>query len=366
MEDDLEHDIVHLIAKSPRLDTEAVFDALALQIFQHQYSHNLPYRRFCISKGLSPASVQSWEEIPLLPVLAFKWADITCFPKDQASRIFYSSGTTEAGKSRHFLFNRVVARAAILSHFKRHVLPDYDQMRMMILTPSPEEDPHASLSYMMSVVCEMFGASESSYYIRGGVLQGAALARALDSADGPVLLIGTSFSFVHCIDYFKKQGLRLSLPPRSRLMDTGGLKGKSREVPQGWIYGMAEQYFGILPEYCVNEYGMSEMTSQFYDHVAGQTGPRVYVLPPQVRTRVLSPDNLEPVSDGETGLLAHVDLANYGSVSALLTEDLGRKVAGGFILEGRASGAARKGCSITLDTLLENGGVKHNLLEKDL
>ncbi len=349
----MQHDIVHYIAKSPQMASDVEFNTLALALFQYQYTHNLCYQQFCRLKKIHPESVTRWDEVPPLPVLAFKWAEITCHANETPARLFYSSGTSsEVEKSRHRLFDLVTARAAILAHFKRHLLPDCDQMRMMMLTPSPEEAPHASLSYMMSVVRELFGAPGSRYCIQNGVLQSEQVMKDLSSAEAPVMLLGTSFSFVHLIDSCEKEGLKFRLPKGSRLMDTGGFKGQSREVPQHWIYDKAEELWGIPAAFCVNEYGMSEMTSQFYDRVAGMPGPRIYVAPPQVRTRVLSPETLQPVPDGETGLLAHTDLANIDTVASLLTEDLGRKRDGGFVLLGRATGADRKGCSITLDELV--------------
>ncbi len=349
----MQHDIVHYIAASPKTASETEFNTLALRLFEYQYKCNAPYRQFCGTKKIGPGDIDCWDKIPALPVLAFKWADITCHPKKTPARLFYSSGTTQKEKSQHRLFDLVTARAAILAHFKRHLLPDCDQIRMMILTPPPEEAPHASLSYMMSVLLELFGTKESDYYIRENRLQSAGLAKDLSSANEAVLLLGTSFSFVYFIDDCEKKGVKLILPTGSRLMDTGGFKGKSREVPQTWIYEMAQKHWGILPEYCINEYGMSELSSQFYDGVAGIPAPRIYVAPPQLKTRVLSPETLKPIPDGEIGLLAHTDLANIDSVASILTEDLGKKVAGGFVLLGRASNAERKGCSITMDELLE-------------
>ncbi len=58
------------------------------------------------------------------------------------------------------------------------------------------------------------------------------------------------------------------------------------------------------------------------------------------------------MKDGRPGLLAHFDLANLGSVSAVLTEDVGVGEPGGFRLLGRAAGAEPRGCSIAMDDLL--------------
>jgi hypothetical protein len=66
---------------------------------------------------------------------------------------------------------------------------------------------------------------------------------------------------------------------------------------------------------------------------------------------VLEPDTLQPMPPGEVGLLCHHDLANAGSVSAVLTEDLGRAVDGGIAVVGRVPGAMPRGCGMLLDDL---------------
>ncbi|MBN4054351.1 hypothetical protein JYT87_01445 [Nitrospira defluvii] len=349
----MKDDIFHFLAGRLGEDPDRTFNDLALRVFRYQFERNAPYHQYCDSKNARPETIHNWEAIPALPVTAFKWAEITCRPINEAVRTFHSSGTTRGELSRHFLFDEYMAKGAILTHFKRHILPDRDQIRMMILTPTPEADPHASLSYMMSVVREIFGTEKSGYYIKDGVLESTRLAKDLESANEAVTLLGTSFSFVHFFDHCQKHDIHIKLPAQSRLMDTGGFKGRSREVSQAWIYEQAEKHLNIPDAYCVNEYGMSEMTSQFYDRVVGKTGPRLYVAPPQVRTGFLSLETLEPIKEGEVGILVHVDLANCDTVAAILTEDLGRQVGDKFTLLGRASDAELKGCSISLDELLK-------------
>ncbi len=51
-----------------------------------------------------------------------------------------------------------------------------------------------------------------------------------------------------------------------------------------------------------------------------------------------------------------IDLANTGSVLALQTADLGRRIADGFEVLGREPGAEARGCSIAADELLSEAG----------
>jgi hypothetical protein len=364
--------VLKLIRSEPTEDLDNIFNDLAKRIFQYQFEYNAPYRKFCLTEHKSPDQINRWEEIPALPVTAFKWVNVACQPIEHARKLFYSSGTTQGqrgSRSLHAVFDLEIARAAILSHFKRHVLnqegerplrTDDEKVRFCILTPSPGEAPHSSLSYMMEVVREAYGTEDSEYYIHQGRLLSEKLLYDLSQDDiplqdqKPVILIGTSFSFVHFIDFLMERPEVISLPAGSKMMDTGGFKGKSRTVSSHWLYAMIEKRLGIPVNYCCNEYGMAEMTSQFYDSIAGIPHLRVYRAPPQTRWQILSPFTRMPVKKGEVGLLAIYDLANIDSVSAILTEDLAKEATEGkgFMLMGRATGAETRGCSVDIDTLL--------------
>ena len=88
------------------------------------------------------------------------------------------------------------------------------------------------------------------------------------------------------------------------------------------------------------------------ESLAGALAARRLVPPPWIRFRVLDPITLEALPEGERGLVAHFDLANVGSVAAVLTEDVGRASSGGLQLFGRTAGAEPRGCSVAMDELL--------------
>jgi hypothetical protein len=141
-------------------------------------------------------------------------------------------------------------------------------------------------------------------------------------------------------------------------MDTGGYKGKGREVSREELYEMAARWLSLSRSVCVSMYGMTELSSQFYDRTlvhAVQGLPATYTMegPPWTRTLVLDPETLAEAPRGQPGLLAHYDLANWDSVCAILTEDLGTQEEGGFRLHGRLKGAEARGCAAALDELLQ-------------
>ncbi|HEV2147494.1 MAG TPA: hypothetical protein VGR37_08825 [Longimicrobiaceae bacterium] len=337
--------------------SDADFDALARAVFAHQFACNTPYRLFCERRGASPETVRHWTEVPAVPTDAFKAAPLVCGGPEAARVVFRTSGTT-AGRERrgeHWFPELALYDAALREGFAAHLLPDDRPMRMLSLVLPMEEAPDSSLSHMVGEVMRDLGAAGSGYFVGEAGIDPAGFGAALREAEGagePMCILGTSFAFVHWLDAAAERGEHFALPAGSRVMDTGGFKGRSREVARGELYAALSERLGIGTEWCVNEYGMTEMSSQFYDAVAGVPGPRLHRAPPWVRSRAVDPETLEPVPDGEVGVLRHWDLANLGSVITIQTADLGFVAPEGIRVLGRASGAEARGCSIAMDQFL--------------
>jgi hypothetical protein len=215
-------------------------------------------------------------------------------------------------------------------------------MKLIFLTP--EEAPNSSLVHMFKSVRQRFGGPESAFVGRTNADQSWSIdmARALSvlESDQPVGVLGTAFSFVHLLDHLEECGARLSLPSGSRVMETGGYKGRSREVPKSKLRAMISKFFGVPESDIVTEYGMSELSSQAYEQGA------VFHFPPWARARVVSSETGAEVGEGETGLLQVFDLANIWSVMAVQTEDLAVRRGTGFELLGRAAKSEPRGCSL--------------------
>ena len=340
---------------------DAEFDALARAVFAHQFACNTPYRQFCERRGASPRTVTHWEQVPAVPTDAFKAAALVCGDPADAAAVFRTSGTTAGPERRgtHYLPELALYDAALRAGFRAHLLPEGGRMRMISLVPRPEEVRDSSLSHMAGAVVADFGTAESGWFVSpaGGINHAGlddALRRA--QADGaPVCILGTAFALVHWLDALRDGGARHRLPDGSRLMDTGGFKGRSREVTREELYDAVRERLGIPHAWCVNEYGMTEMSSQFYDGVAGGAAApvdRLHAGPPWVRTQATDPETLCPLPHGEVGVLRHFDLANLHSVMAIQTADLGVTSPGGFRVLGRARGAEARGCSLAMDDLL--------------
>ena len=168
-------------------------------------------------------------------------------------------------------------------------------------------------------------------------------------ANRPVAILGTAFSFVHLLDHFAENNIRYKLARGSRVMETGGYKGRSREIPKSELHHLITKHLGIPASHIICEYGMSELSSQAYASEMQNAKCKMqnYVrFPPWARAQIVSPETGKEVAENETGLIRVFDLANVRSVLAIQTEDLGIRRGQGFELIGRAPLVESRGCSL--------------------
>ena len=344
------------------LDLERRFEALALALFVFQYERIPVYRDYCRALDRTPSRVGCSRDVPALPVEAFKRARVAAFSADREVASFRTSGTTGAGAGVLHLDGLALYDLALERGFAHHVLPDRETIRMLVLVAHPAEAPHSSLSYMLERARRRWGADGSATLFRDGRVRWPELRAALEdgcAAREPVCLLGTAFGWVSVLDRCIREGLRVALPPGSRVFETGGYKGRTRELSRSDLYGAIERHLGIPQSHVVSEYGMTEMGSQLYTTslraalCAEESGGRTWSYPGWLRPRIVDSESGLPVDleDAvDTGLLAHQDLANRSGVAHVLTADLALPRGPSFELRGRCPRADLRGCGLVHET----------------
>jgi hypothetical protein len=361
---DLRAEVLRFIRRGPYAGADdSVFKRLALAAFQHQFAENEPYRRYCERRGRTPETVENWMDVPAVPTAAFKEAALICGGPEEAETVFRTSGTTQGKERRgaHYIRDLTLYEASALINFKAHLLPDGEKLRALIIGPTADLDPESSLTWMLERVRMSFGTPDSAHYVDAAGLQFEAIVSVLEeseSDDRPVMILGTAAAFAHLLEAMDERGRRFRLPPGSRLMETGGFKRQRREMSREEFYALLVDRLGLPELYCIGEYGMTEMCSQFYDNALRERAlgrspeSRHKVVPPWVRTQIVDADELGVLPAGRVGVLRHFDLANLDSVLAIQTDDLGIAGSTGFEIVGRAEGSELRGCSIAMDEWL--------------
>ena len=343
--------------------TDDQFNQFALRLFAYQYECNGPFRSFCQRRGATLRNVRSWRDVPAVPIDAFKAMELRSEPPSPAERVFMTSGTTgRAARGRHFHPQLDVYDLSMKRYFSRRFMQGLERMPMGILFPDEQAMPNSSLAHYLALARSEFGSAGSRYYLNSEGLDMPALCAALEESERsgqPFALLGASFSLVHVMDALRAQGRSFRLPAGSRVLDTGGYKGQSRELPLEQFYAELSQLLGVPRSLCINMYGMTELSTQFYDD-GNAVLPSVKSGPHWIRSRLVEPITGRDVAAGERGILVHCDLANYNAVTTILTEDVGLwagpQEKDGFLLLGRAEGAAAKGCSLAVEEFVKAAG----------
>jgi hypothetical protein len=357
-------------------DDDREFDRLALDVFAYQYERIPLYRRLCELRDVAPGQVTHWSLIPAVPADLFKEEGLAAHAGDAAA-VFVSSGTTQGSerRSRHALGARELElyRRASMEHFRAMVLPDGPgPMNVVLLGPRRTTHPSSSLGHMYEFVLERFGADAGAdtgantsantgegpvLFDAGGRLDVDAAVARLEAAAGgtsPVLILALRSTLTAVFETMRSRRLALRLPADSRLVHTGGSKG-GRTMSRAGILKAAWRFLHIPAYLSLEEYGMTELLSQFYDDAfvsrwSGRLADRSKLGPAWTRTWVVDPATLSRVPRGEQGLIRHLDLANCAGVSAVQTLDLGVETGRGFEILGRAPGADDRGCSVLMAT----------------
>lgn len=326
------------------------FDELAAAGARFGYERVDPYRRLCDRRGVIPATLGDWRAAPAVPTSAFKSLRLAAA---QPLETFRSSGTTRGAERRsvHYHPYPELYRTVIDATFAAACLPaGSGRVPIISLIPDRAIASDSSLSFMAAHVFERHAAAGSAWAVREGGIDLDLACRWLrgQAEDEAVLVLATALALVLLLDRLQgeaEDAIRLS--PGSRVFETGGFKGRTLETTPEAVRQRARALLGLAPDAIVREYGMTELTSQAYSRPGGER----LRTPPWMPFRVLDPDTLEEVEDGQTGLLAFFDLANLGSLCHVLTEDLGVREGDAFRLLGRASGAELRGCSLTAEEL---------------
>jgi hypothetical protein len=343
------------------------FDRLARRLFEFQFTHCAPYRSYCVARRTDPGTIRDWREIPPVPAEAFRHVDLVCL-RTEAELEFRTSGTSRGRELRgvHTVPDPTLYRASLRPAFRHLALGidgEPDAPRIVSLVPPFDAAAASSLAWMIDdLILAYGGAGSGSVASPRGIDWDslAGLCRLAESdggpgsertTDGPYLL-GTTLAFAAWLDVLEGQDARFALPSSTLLMDTGGAKGREG-LDRAAIFGRLLPRLGLEESRVINEFGMTELLSQRYGR---GTGVEPLFAPPWLRSLVLDPVSLEPRGDGEEGILCHFDLANAGSVTAVLTEDRGRAERGGIVLLGRTPGAPPRGCSLSTAELLRAAG----------
>lgn len=308
------------------------FEAISLEVFNYQVQHCEVYGRFVANLGINLDLVKNHTSIPFLPIEFFKSQKISCGPP-VADMIFSSSGTSGMAQSQHLVKDISVYMESYRKAFQLFY-GDVSKYAILALLPSYQEREGSSLIYMVDDLIRLSNQLKSGYFLYNHQSLQVTLTE-LKESKIPTLLIGVSYAL---LDFLEKYSIEF---PELIIMETGGMKGKIKEILRTELHEILCQGFGVPVIH--SEYGMTELLSQAYSKGGG-----IFHCPPWMK--IITRDTNDPLS-----LLAHeltgginiIDLANINSCSFLASQDLGRTFQdGSFEILGRFDNSDIRGCNL--------------------
>lgn len=314
------------------IKTEYDFNQQCLETYQFQSQHCKIYRDYIRILGKEKAVIEHYTEIPFLPIEFFKTQQVITEGME-AEMVFSSSGTTGMLTSKHF-----VADLNIYEHTFRRIFEDcygpLSNIAVLALLPSYLERSGSSLIYMVDDLMKQSDQPESNYFLYNHQELYETLVR-LKNKGTKTILFGVTYALLDFIEHYAFDF------PELIIMETGGMKGKRKEMVKQEIHQLLEKAFGVVGIH--SEYGMTELLSQGYS-----SGQGIFQLPKWMK--ILIRDTNDPLSlipSNKSGGINVIDLANRYSCSFIATQDLGKVHAdGSFEILGRFDQSDIRGCNL--------------------
>jgi hypothetical protein len=310
--------------------SDSDFEELSLNVFDFQIKNNPIYAQYAslILKDKTPKNIF---EIPFLPINLFKKKQIICKGK-AVEEIFLSSGSVRE-KSKHLVSDISLYKQSYRKTFQQFY-GDIENYCILALLPTYQEREGSSLIYMVSDLIQKSKHPKSGFYLNN-LSELSETIKELENKKQKVILFGVTYALLDLAAQYP-QHLRCTV-----IMETGGMKGKRKELPKEEIHQILKEAF--LTNNIHSEYGMTELLSQAYSK-----GKNIFNSPAWMK--ILIRDINDPLSilkSGETGGINVIDLANIYSCPFIATQDLGKTYKNGtFSVLGRFDNSDSRGCNL--------------------
>ena len=325
-----------------KINSAFQFEELALSVFRYQANECEVYAKFLAGLSILPQTIKKLEEIPFLPIEFFKTHEVKTSETDKKPIIFTSSGTTRSVQSKHFVSDISVYEKSYLKGFEL-AYGNIQYYCILALLPSYLERDGSSLIYMMENLIKKSNHSDSGFYLNN-YDELISKINSLESQGQKILLIGVTYALLDLTEQFPLWKRGQGDLKRMTIMETGGMKGKRKEMVREELHSTLCKGFGL--DKIHSEYGMTELLSQAYSK-----GDGIFNCPPWMK--ILIRDTNDPFSFlqlNKTGGINVIDLANINSCSFIATQDLGKLHSdNSFEVLGRFDNSDIRGCNLLME-----------------
>ena len=326
------------------IDNIDEFTKVAISIFNNQALKTPIYNKYINLLKVDTESIKSLMDIPFLPVEFFKTQKVAINTEAPTpnSRLFTSSGTTGSSTSKHYVNDVGIYEQSYLKAFQ-HFYGDIENYCILALLPSYLERDGSSLIYMANDLINKSKHPKSGFYLNN-YNELLVTLKQLEAEKQKTILLGVSYALLDLAELMGLSGSEKFRFENTIVMETGGMKGKRREMLKEELHALLCNSFGV--DVIHSEYGMAELLSQAYSK-----GNGIYNCPPWMKVLIRDvndPFSFLPVE--RTGGINVIDLANINSCSFIATQDLGQLNPDySFRILGRFDNSDIRGCNLLVD-----------------
>lgn len=348
---------------------------LISQNFKYHYENNSFYRMLCEDSGVTPADVQSLDDIqkiPLIPVTSFKRPDSHLLLSTTLEKIEFEMRST--GTSGIPSISR--RDAETLNNCVFSIYAMYREMFAfsrgagLFLFPSPEEMPEMGMVKVLNMLSGLFDATRC--LVKRASFKPKEAIETLEKWQNIHTrhIIGPPFLIYKLVNYLKTNNIHLKLDQKTMIINLGGWKRFSgMEIPREQYNKECAEFLGIPEENIRDMYGLVESNI-----LAIECEKHSKHVPPWVHFSLRNPKNLaEEVPQGKRGVLAIFDPTSLSYPGFIQTEDLvylkkentcecgrnGQKV----VYLSRVAGAEIGCCAINLEKHMDAAEAKSEMAE---
>ncbi len=292
---------------------EVSFPEKVIRVFEYQFKHNKIYRRYCEALGINNSTLVASDFLgpPLLPIRAFKDAELSCRPEEEPDIVFRSSGTSGMERSKHMVADAGLYRESVLRGFSSFY--SLENSVIWAYTPGYSDNPDSSLVWMLNELIDQDTSGLSRFLPLDARLRQKDLDAVVESGKR-LILFGAAFGLLDLVEMNPPD-----LPDNALVIETGGMKTHRRTMGREEMHRKMAKGFGLGYDRIHSEYGMAELLSQAY-----ATGGSWFRTVPWMQVTVRNPDDpAQVLPPFQEGLIGVIDLVNVHSCSFVLTGDKG-------------------------------------------
>ncbi|MES2515333.1 MAG: acyl transferase [Bacteroidota bacterium] len=314
---------------------DAAFNLVALDVFHYQYKNNAVYQKYVMSLKQDPDSITQYTQIPFLPIEFFKTQEVVCEKITSKTLCFSSSGTTGQVTSKHYVNNVAVYENSFINGFELFYGKPSEYC-ILALLPNYLERTGSSLVYMFDRLIKESKHPQSGFYLNN-LSELKSTIDELKQSGQKTILLGVTYALLDLAE------MGVELNDQFIVMETGGMKGKRKEMLKDELHSVLKKAFKISSIH--SEYGMTELLSQAYSKNNG-----LFECPPWMKVVIRDVnDPFSYVKPEKGGGINVIDLANFNSCSFIETKDLGKvNQDSHFEILGRFDNSDIRGCNLMI------------------